>query len=242
VLVLDPDGNEVDRISILQALVDSDYLGVVFQATHSDRPLPLSYNECDPTHLNDVRVISKEDAATSAHLSAGDLLVSLRSNNTLMVISRETRQVTWVSTGRTTLQHSPRYMGDNTVLIFDNLGGKADEGGTRLLRLDMDSDATQIIYPQQFGNKTLDVLSATGGQISLSNDRSRALLSLTRQGRTLEVDLASGSLLWEFLNIHDVSGIVAGVSGNTDVYGRFATQTITYFNEADFPFNEGKLQ
>jgi hypothetical protein len=242
VLVLDPDGNEVDRISILQALVDSDYLGVVFKAIHSDQPLPLSYYICDPTHLNDVRVISKEDAATSAHLSAGDLLVSLRSNNTLMVISRETRQVTWISTGRTTLQHSPRYMGDNTVLVFDNLGGKASEGGTRLLRLDMDSDATQIIYPQQFGNKTLDVLSANGGQISLSNDRSRALLSLTRQGRTLEVDLASGSLLWEFLNIHDVSGIVAGVSGNTDVYGRFATQTITYFNEADFPFNEGKLQ
>ncbi|MCP4001221.1 MAG: hypothetical protein GY727_09950 [Gammaproteobacteria bacterium] len=247
ILVLDADGNEVERISILQALADSGYLGVVFQGVHSDLPLPLNYSECDPTHLNDVRVISMEDAATSPYLSAGDLLVSLRSNNTVMVISRETKKVTWVSVGRTALQHSPRYMGDNTLLVFDNLGGKADEGGSRLLRLDMDTDAVDVIYPPQSSNqsvseaKNYDVLSATGGQISLSDDRSRALISLTRQGRTLEIDLASGKLLWEFLNIHDVSGIVEGDQGSAEVYGRFATQTVTYFNEADFPFNEGRL-
>jgi hypothetical protein len=246
ILVLDPDGNEVDRISILQALTDSNYLGVVFQAVHSDLPLPLYYSECDPTHLNDVRVISQEDAASSAHLSAGDLLVSLRSNNTVMVISRDSKKVTWASTGLTALQHSPRYMGDNTLLVFDNLGGKAVEGGSRLVRLDMDTDAADIIYPPhanaEFAAENYAVLSATGGQIGLNEDRSRALVSLTRQGRTLEVDVASGRLLWEFLNIHDVSDIVSNDSGVAETYGRFATQTITYFNQADFPFNEGNLQ
>jgi hypothetical protein len=174
------------------------------------------------------------------------LLVSLRSNNAVMAISRDTRKVVWASVGRTALQHSPRYMGDNTLLVFDNLGGKADEGGSRLVRLDMDTDAVNIIYPPRAGIESADenyaVLSATGGQIGLSDDRSRALVSLTRQGRTLEVDLVSGKLLWEFLNIHDVSGSVTSDSGATEAYGRFATQTITYFNEADFPFNEGKLQ
>ena len=241
ILVLDPEGNEVDRISILQALADSDYLGVVFQDVHSDRPIPLSYTECDPTHLNDVRVISAQDAATSPHLSAGDLLVSLRSNNAVIVINRATKKAVWASTGRTVLQHSPRYMGDNTLLVFDNLGGQVDDGGSRLVRLNMDTDELDVVYPPWSGSESLDVLSDTGGYIAVSQDRTRALISLTRQGRTLEVDLASGRLLWEFLNIHDVSGIVTSESDNPEVYGRFATQTISYFNEADFPFNEGRL-
>jgi hypothetical protein len=240
IAVLDPDGNEVDRISILQSLADSEYLGLVFQAIHSDRPLPLTYNECDPVHLNDVRVISAEDALTSPHLSAGDLLVSFRSNNAIAVINRASKKITWVSVGRTALQHSPRYMGDNSVLVFDNLGGNADQGGSRVVSIDMDTDAIEVIYPQPSAVATVDFLSVTAGYIALSSDRQRALLSLARQGRTVEVDLASGRLLWEFLNIHDVSGIVTDDAGSAEVYGRFATQTISYFNEADFLFNEGR--
>ncbi|MDH3978325.1 MAG: hypothetical protein OEU86_07385, partial [Gammaproteobacteria bacterium] len=68
ILVLDPDGNELERVSLLDAIAASDYAGIVFQAVHSDRGLPLTYPECDPTHLNDVRLISSADASTSDHL------------------------------------------------------------------------------------------------------------------------------------------------------------------------------
>jgi hypothetical protein len=237
ILVLNPDGEEVDRISILQSLVDSDYLGIAFQAIHSDRGLPLSYNECDPTHLNDVQVISAQDAETSPHLSAGDLLVSLRSNNAVLVISQTTKKIVWGSVGRTVLQHSPRYMGDNTVLVFDNLGGSGVQGGTRIVRIALDTGALTTIYPSPTDTPMTDALSYNGGYIGLNADRSRALVSLTRQGRTLEIDLATGQLLWEFLNVHDVSDLVTDEAGRT--HARFATQTVLYFDQVDFELNEG---
>jgi hypothetical protein len=241
IAILDPDGNEVDRISVLQSLVDSDYLGLVFQAIHSDLPLPLNYRECDPTHLNDVRIISEEDAATSPHLDAGNLIVSLRSINTIAVIDRDTKLITWLSSGRTVLQHSPRYMGDNTLLAFDNLGDSKTRGGSRVVRIDMDTDAVRTIYPTTASPDIANFISSTAGQIELSSDRKRALISLARQGQTLEIDLTSGTLLWEFLNIHNVSDILE-VSDNEGAYARFATKTVAYFYDADFSFNEGILQ
>jgi len=234
IAILDPDGNEVDRISILQSLIDSDLLGLVFQAVHSDRPLPLNYNECDPIHLNDVQVISAEDAATSPHLSAGDLLVSLRSTNTIAVIDRQSKLITWHSTGRTVLQHSPRYMGDNTILIFDNLGDAEYRGGSRIVRLDMSTDAVETVYPLATSADTNDFLSSTAGYIGLSKDREKALVSLTRQGQTVEIDVSNGNLLWEFLNIHDVAGIVEPAE-NQNAIARFATKTLPTSIPQNFP-------
>lgn len=241
IAILDPDGNEIKRISILESLVRSDLTGLVFQAVHSDRPLPLTYSECDPTHLNDVQVISGAAAATSPHLSAGDLLVSLRSTNTVAAINPESGTVTWSSTGSTVLQHSPRYMDDDSVLIFDNLGGSSAQGGSRIVKLNMSNGNTRIIIPRPDDRDSEDFFSATAGHIDLSQDRSRALVSLTREGRTLEVDLASGEVLWEFLNIHDVSDVVKSDSETDRVIGRFATQTVMYFVSPDFEFNEGQL-
>ncbi|MEJ2138035.1 MAG: arylsulfotransferase family protein [Gammaproteobacteria bacterium] len=239
IAILDPDGHEINRISILDSLARSDLKGIVFQAIHSDRPLPLNYTECDPTHLNDVQVISAAAAANSPYLSPGDLLISLRSTNSVAVINQESGEVTWSSSGTTVLQHSPRYMGDNTVLIFDNLGGAATQGGSRLIRLDMSSGKTEVVAPIPGDQNAGDFLSATAGHIDVSDDNSRALVSLTRQGRTLEIDLANGAVLWEFLNIHDVSDVIKPDKEGEKVAARFATQTVRYFNNADFEFNEG---
>jgi len=240
IAIMDPDGNEVDRISILQSLVDSDYLGLVFQAIHSDRPLPLDYNECDPIHLNDVQVISEADAATSPHLTAGDLLVSLRSTNTVAVIDPKTKLITWQSSGRTVLQHSPRYMGDNTILVFDNLGDSATRGGSRIVRINMSTHAAETIYPRDGNIDTTAFVSSTAGYIGLSSDRKTALISLTRQGQTVEIDLMNGNRLWEFLNIHEVDG-VADTGNDESTVARFATKTVSYLDKADFSFNEGIL-
>jgi len=241
IAVLDPDGNEIERISILEALTESDLNGLAFQAIHSDRPLPLTYNECDPTHLNDVQVISAADAATSPHLATGDLLISLRSINAVAVLSRASGKITWSSSGRSVLQHSPRYLGDDSILIFDNLGGSAAAGGSRLINLDMSTGIARAHLPDMSDPAAKNFFSSTAGYIDVHEDRQRALVSLTRQGRTLEVELQSGKVLWEFINIHDVSNVVETDNDGGQVIGRFAAQTVRYFNDAAFEFNEGRL-
>lgn len=239
IVVLDPAGNEVERISVLDKLIESGYGGLVFQYKHSDHPLPLLYDECDPLHLNDVRVVSAEAAAGSDLLAAGDLFVSLRSLNSIALLDHSSRRVKWLSTGQFVLQHSPRYRGAEQLLVFDNLGGRASQGGSRLVNVDMRSGAASVVYPRP-DSPSSDFLSATAGHIALSADGERALVSLTRQGRVLEINLQQGRPVWEYLNSHDVSGLARDAAGEPITAGLFATQTIRYFNEAEFEFNGGQ--
>ena len=60
---------------------------------------------------------------------------------------------------------------------------------------------------------------------------------ISRQGRALEIELATGRLLWEFRNVHDISAVLDTPAGD---FSRSATQPVTYFNQADFGFNEGR--
>jgi hypothetical protein len=241
ILILDPDGNTVDEISIFESLVESGYGGAIFQHRHPDFPLPLTANDCDPTHLNDVRVISTEMAADSELLTAGDLLISLRSMNTIAVLDRETKLVKWLSFGRTVQQHSPRYLGNDEVLLFDNLGGQTKMGGSRLIKVNMLNDAAKTVFPREDESKPTDFLSATAGHIALSKNKDRALVSLARQGRGLEIDLKTGQILWEYINTHDVSHIIPSEDGEP-VYGRFAIQTMQYVDELEFELNNGVIK
>jgi len=125
-------------------------------------------------------------------------------------------------------------------LVFDNLGGEAANGGSRLRRIDMTSGEAVTVFPPDDGSVT-DFFTETAGMISVNAARDRALVRLTRQGRTLEIDVATGQLLWEYHNTHDVSGLAQDANGNDIEAGRFATQTVSYFEDAAFEFNGGRL-
>ena len=239
ILVLDADGNTIEEISLLEAFINSAYSGVVFQHRYPDRQLPLTANDCDPLHLNDIQVITMDMAADSALLNPGDMLISLRSTNSVAVIDGATKRVKWLSTGHTVQQHSPRYLGNDEVLIFDNLGGRARQGGSQLVRVNMLDDSAKTLFPLTGTNDGVNFLSATAGQIALTDDKSRALVSLTRQGRSLEIDLENGQILWEYVNTHDVSHLIPGEDG-APAYGRFATQTLQYVTTPEFTLNGGR--
>jgi hypothetical protein len=241
IIVLDADGTQLDEISIVEAFVKSGYSGAVFEHKHPDYPLPLVEAECDPTHLNDVRVISAADAASSSLLNAGDILVSLRSTNSVAVIDRSSKLVKWLSIGRTVQQHSPRYLGNDELLIFDNLGGRKSQGGSQLVKLNMLNDSAEVLFPLMDTPDNINFLSATAGHIALNADNSRAIVSLTRQGRSLEIELATGRVLWEYINTHDVTGIVSS-DGSERTYARFATQTLAYVDKPTFELNGGKAR
>jgi len=240
VAVLDADGNEIERISILDRFLTSNYAGVIFQHKYSDRDLPLLYDECDPIHLNDVQVLLKDEARDSEILSGGDLLISLRNTNSVAVLDGKTRAVKWIETGRTLLQHSPRYIGGGRILVFDNLGGQAERGGSRVISINMRNNHSSIVFPKESSLDT-DFLSATAGYIDLSSDRDRALVSLTRQGKTIEIDINSGEVLWEFVNTHDITDVTGKNDAGEHTYGRFSTLTVAYVETPRFPMNGGAL-
>ncbi len=240
IAVLDSDGNEVERIMLLDALVESGLAGLVFEPNNAHAPLPLVYKECDPTHLNDVRVLTAADVSDSDRFLAGDLLVSMRSLNSLAVIDRKTRRIKWTTTGHTVLQHSPRYIGGDRVLVFDNLGGSVSRGGSQLVSIDMQTNRAEVVFPGVSSAGDLDFLSASGGHIDVHRDGRRVLVSLSRQGRLVEVDLENGGIVWEFINSHDVSHLFDKEPDQHARFARFDTQTANYVYDINFPVNNGQ--
>ena len=86
ILILDQQGQVIEEISLLRAIIDSGWIGL-FQGATDDNIHALTG---DPTHLNDVRVISAGAAQTHELLHEGDMLVSIRSLNAIGILDANT--------------------------------------------------------------------------------------------------------------------------------------------------------
>jgi Arylsulfotransferase (ASST) len=229
ILVLDADGEPVRKISVLRSLFESGYGGLVY----------LTPSPCDPLHLNDVRVLNEPDASEYPSLLAGDMLISIRELNTIAVMDRATTRIKWAASGLTLRQHAPRFLGGNSILAFDNLGGPADKGGSRLAKIDLASHAVATLFPAANTPSELNFFSEFVGHIDLNAGRSHALVSLTMQGRVVEIDLQTGQVLWEYDNVHDVTPYMKTSGQGTDqryarfgITGAYYVQTIGFLSDA----------
>jgi catechol 2,3-dioxygenase-like lactoylglutathione lyase family enzyme len=192
VLVLDPDGETIEEIDLFNLLIEHDFAGV----------LEIDLRTCDPIHLNDVEYVTEEMAAASG-LSPGDLLISSRTTNMVAAIDGRTRAVKWAVIGRTVAQHSPKVMQDGGILVFDNRGGKTEFGGSRLVRLAYGRGDIETVYPRPDTPPEVDFWSEQQGVVDPHPDGRRVLVSLTEQGRLIELDLTDGEIVWELVNTHD---------------------------------------
>ena len=220
IVTLDPDGKIVDEMSLLDVYIASGYAGL----------LELARKDCDPLHLNDVRVLKAEDADAYPDFAVGDILVSTHAINTIAVIDRATRRIKWLTSGTMIAQHSPRFAGHNRILAFDNRGGARidGQGGSRIVSIDVASERTETIFPPLDSPPSLNFFSDVAGVIDLHRSSTRALVSLYDQGRVLEIDLATGDLLWEYDNVHDISAYRSDDDEAAPSYARFDINSAYY--------------
>jgi hypothetical protein len=199
ILILDPDGNVLDEISMLDAIFDSGWAGLITRPDAATRSADLLTD--DPLHLNDVRIAGPETAAWQSWLSPGDLLVSLRNINAVGILDAASRRFKWLSSGSTVAQHSPRFY-DGGVLLLDNLGGDKRLGGTRLVKIDLETGRPATVFPRP-GVALPDLCCTMNcGHLDISGDGSRVLMAVTRSGLVWEIDLRTGEVLWEYIYVH----------------------------------------
>jgi hypothetical protein len=86
----------------------------------------------------------------------------------------------------------------------------------------------------------MNFLSEIAGHIDLDATRSRALVSLTMQGRVLEIDLGTGEVLWAYDHIQDV-GEYMGSYGEDEHFARFGINGAYYVEGARFLANRNQL-
>jgi len=158
-------------------------------------------------HLNKVTELGAERAAAFPMFRAGDLLLSLREQNLLMVVDPATQVVKWWQIGPWVRQHDPQFTRDGRLSVFNNNAYKDGLKGYRsdpslprvsnILAIDPATRATSVLYGGKPGQEMLSVLR--GKQRETAEG---LFITESEAGRVVETD-AAGNVVWEFVNRYD---------------------------------------
>ena len=171
ILKVSSDGKVLDEISVLLAMRSLPGL------------MPVRSDTFDPTHINDIELVTPELAAIFPMLREGDLVVSLRNISTIVAIDPETRLAHWAIAGPFRRQHDPDLLPNGHIMVFDNLGGDPACGRSRVLELDPTTDKIVWSYAGCEGERFES--EGWGEQQSLPNGN--VLITESFAGRVLEV-------------------------------------------------------
>ena len=204
-VLLSPEGKELDRISVFDAFIDSDYRGVVLEGGSS---YP-SVSGLDTMHVNDVDIVTPGFAQNHAFANPGDFLVSLRKVDSVAIIDRETRRVKWALTGLFLRQHDPDMLDDGTLLVFDNRTDQSQLNGARHLIepqrfgysrvVQLEPETQRVVWQYEGTPEHPFYTSIHGDQQALPNGN--VLISESEGGRVFEVERETNRTVWEFRNI-----------------------------------------
>lgn len=157
-------------------------------------------------HLNDIEELSDELATEFPQFGAGDLLLSLRNLNLILVIGAGSGGVKWHQTGPWIRQHDPDFLSDGTISVFNNNSDDTESGtilgGSSIVRVDPGSGAVSVRYgaaPDQHM-----YTNSRGKHQTLENGN--VLVTETQAGRIFEID-DRGDVVWEFINRFDEDNV-----------------------------------
>ena len=167
--------------------------GVFFIRRLEDAPEPEWLP--DPLHLNDVEVLDASMADAFPLFEAGDVMLSLRSLNLVVVIDSEDLHLKWWQHGPWHRQHDPDFLANGRISVFgNNMNGDA----SRIIEIDPVTRKTQVVFE---GSPQLPFYSWRRGNHQRL-DNGNILITESEAGRVFEVD-RSGSLVWEYRNRFD---------------------------------------
>lgn len=184
VALLDQNGRELKRLSLLDCLRASPYASL--QAWLPKRG--------DVLHTNAVKRLDGTHADKVPAFADGNLLVSMLELNTIAVVDPEMKTMPWALTGLTKAQHEPTLLANGNLLVFDNRGA-----GDRSRVLEINPSTHEIAwqYPPPGGAMFYSEWCGSAQRLPNGN----TLVTETDNGRAFEVT-PDGRIVWEFVNPH----------------------------------------
>lgn len=196
-LLVDADGRVRKEISVLRALVDGGLEQQLFDAG--------KIAKFDPTHVNDIEVVTPALAGRIDGVEAGDLLVSMRELHMLAILDSDSGRIKWHHAGPWVRQHDPDITEQGILEVFNNrteyynLGRHAGRvPGSNIIALDPASGETTIIYPLAHENSFYTAIQGTHQRLGNGN----RLISESKAGRVFELD-GQGEIVWEYVKPYD---------------------------------------
>jgi hypothetical protein len=187
IVILSPEGEELKRVSISEAFINSDFVDVF-------KLIPKWIRKGDIWHTNAVEVLD-ESMAEQYPFSAGEVLISMRTIDMIVVVDLNERKVVWSARGEWRRQHDPDFLPNGNILLFDNLGHYGQGGGSQLIEINPIN--REVVWRYAGNDKDIFFSNVRSAQQRLPNGNT--LITSSDQGRIFEVT-SEQEIVWEFIN------------------------------------------
>jgi hypothetical protein len=185
VAILDPQGRELERISIVDCFLSSPFREILEQ-----RPLPSG----DITHVNALSLLDGRQAAREPAFAAGNALIAATMLRTVAVLDLRQRRVAWALRGDWEGIHDPSLLESGSLLLFHN--GHAEQRSV-VLELDPLSAAVRWRYGGTPAQEFFTHCCGTAQRLANGN----TLVTESENGRAFEVT-PEGEVVWDFRSPH----------------------------------------
>lgn len=196
IVYLAPDGTRLEERSEFEAFArhGADYLWA------SGPGFKLWPEVEDILHTNNAEPLDPRMAAAFPQFEPGDLLLSLRNVNTILVVDGDDFRPKWSMTGPFLHQHDPDFLPNGHIAVFDNrLTGPVPRlGWSRVLEINP-RDGNRIVWTYE-GSDDDPFYTEVGGKVEwLPNGN--LLVTEPQGGRIFEVTReAAPRIVWEYVN------------------------------------------
>jgi len=220
ILRVSEDGEVLERISVPRLLYNSGLEAVL--TANGEEFTTHGTTRSELVHTNKVAELPADISDRFPMFAAGDLLLSLRALNLVLVIDGTTKRVKWHQTGPWLRQHDPEFRPDGRISIFNNNAYKTAYNGsytrldaprsTNIMAVDPATGKTEVLYGLRPGQEMLSVIR---GQHELL-EGGGMLITEFDAGRVFEVD-KDGNKVWEYVDYFDDQFV--GEVTNAELYG-----------------------
>lgn len=207
ILRVTEDGRIAEEVSVPRVLYDN---GLEPLLTATGAPfLANAVRSVEVVHLNKIAELPARMAAAFPRFEAGDLMLSLREQNMVVVVDPDDWRVKWYQVGPWRRQHDPEFMPDGTITVFNNnmyhIALTEDEISSpdlprisEIVRMDPQSREWSTAWGNLPGEEMLTVIR---GKQEPREDGG-FLITEFEAGRAFETD-GAGRIVWEYINRYD---------------------------------------
>lgn len=195
ILKISPDGEILKEISILdvfynsgqEAFLSADGIGEVKRFAG------------DITHMNDIDILEESISDQFPLFEAGDIMVSLRHLNLIVIIDSTMETIKWSMTGPYIRQHDPDFLENGHISVFDNRNDDTNSGevlgGSRILSIDPVTRKITITYKGDDQNSFYTAIMGKHQYLPNGN----ILITESLAGRAFET-APTGQVVWAYIN------------------------------------------
>lgn len=192
IAVLDSQGKQLRRISVLKSLENSNYasiLGGITWVTSGPRKI-----RGDILHTNTIELLDGRLAHRSPAFREGNVLISILRLDTICIVDLDTEGVVWAMGGLWRMQHQPTILENGNMLLFDNYHAP---GRSEVVEFDPFSQHVLWSYTGTADKPFYTALCGSSERLPNGN----TLISESNNGRAFEVT-PDKTIVWEFYNPH----------------------------------------